>query len=57
MKIKKHFSEIETSSEPMGTTNYVRCLGLQHHEPGIQYDAHECLLQLLAKIYYIVLYN
>ena len=51
MKIKKHFSEIEASSEPMGTTNCVRCLGLQHHEPGIQYDAHECLLQLLAKIY------
>ena len=29
----------------------MRYLGLQHYEPGMQYDAHECLLQLLAKIY------
>ena len=51
MKIKNLFSEIETSSEPVRTSNYVRYLGLQHYEPGMQYDAHECLLQLLAKIY------
>ena len=31
----------------MKTSNYVKDLGLQH-EPGIQHDAHECLLQLLA---------
>ena len=35
----------------MRTSNHVRYLGLQHYEPGMQYDAHECLLQLLAKIY------
>ena len=51
MKVKKLFSEIETSSDPVRTSNYVRYVGLQHYEPGIQYDAHECLLQLLAKIY------
>ena len=51
MKIKKLFSEIETSRDPVKITNYVRYLGLQHYEPGMQYDAHECLLQLLAKIY------
>ena len=51
MKIKNLFGEIETSSEPVRISNYVRYLGLQHCEPGMQYDAHECLLQLLAKIY------
>ena len=51
MKIRKRFSEIETSSGPVRTSNYVRYLGIQHYEPGMQYDAHECLLQLLAKIY------
>ena len=48
MKIKRPFSEIETSSEPVRTFNYVRYLGLQH-EPGLQCDAHNCLLQLLQK--------
>ena len=51
MKIKNLYSEIEASSEPVRTSNYVRYLGLQHYEPGMKYDAHECLLQLLAKIY------
>ena len=50
MKIK-HFSEIETSSEPVSTSNYVRYLVLQHFESAMQYDRHECLLQLLPKIY------
>ena len=27
----------------------MRYLGLQHYEPGMQYDAHESLLQSLAK--------
>ena len=51
MKIETLFSEIETASEPVRTSNYVRYLGLQHYEPGMQYDAHECLLELLVKIY------
>ena len=50
MKIKTHFIEIETSSESVRTSNYVRYLCLQHYERGMQYDAHECLLQLLVKI-------
>ena len=51
MKIKNLFHETETSSEPARTSNYVRYLSPQHYEPGMQYDVHECLLQLLAKIY------
>ena len=35
MKIKNLFSEIESSSEPVRTSNYVKYLGLQHHEPGM----------------------
>ena len=35
----------------MRTSSYVRYLGLQHYETGMQYDAHECLLQLLAESY------
>ena len=46
MKIKNLFSEKEPSSEPVRTSNYVRYLGLEHYEPGVQYDPHEYLLQL-----------
>ena len=35
MKIKKLFSEIEASREPMKTSNYVTYLGLQHYETGM----------------------
>ena len=51
MKIKKLFSEKETATEPVRTSNYMSYLGLQHYEPGIQYDAHGCLLQFLVNIY------
>ena len=51
MKIRKLFREIETSNEPMRTLNYAKYLSLQGYEPGMQYDNHECLLQLLAKFY------
>ena len=27
------------------------CVSLQGYEAGMQYEAHECLLQLFAKIY------
>ena len=50
MKIRKLFSEIETSNEPARTYNHVRYLGIQNHETGMKYDAHECLLQLLVKV-------
>ena len=39
------------ANEPVRTSNYVRYVGLLRYELGMQYDAHECLLQLLAKIY------
>ena len=42
---------METSLEPVRISDYVRFLGLQHKAPGMQYDAHEYRLQLLAKIY------
>ena len=45
-EIKNLSSEVETSSETVRTSNYVRYLGLQHYEPGMQYDA-----QQLPKIY------
>ena len=51
MKIRKIFSEIETSSKPVRTSSYARYLGLQHYEPGMQYDAYKSLLQFLVKIY------
>ena len=38
----------------MSTFKYVGYLGLQHYEPGMQYDAHEWLLQLLTKIFAII---
>ena len=43
MEIRKLFSETETSSEPVRASNYMRYLGLHPFEPGMQYDAHECL--------------
>ena len=51
MQIKDRFREIETSKEPVRTSHYVRYLNLLGYEPGMQYDAHECLLQLLLNIY------
>ena len=46
----KTLSEIETSSEPVRTSNYVKYVDLQH-EPGMLYNAHEWLVQLLADMY------
>ena len=51
MQIKNLFREIETSKDPVRTSCYVRYLNLLTYEPGIQYNAHEYLLQLLTKIY------
>ena len=51
MKIINLFGEIEISSEPVRLSKYLRYLGLEHYGPWIQYDAHECLLQFLAKNY------
>ena len=46
----KTLSEIETSSEPVRTSNYVKYVDLQH-EPGMLYNAHEWLVRLLANMY------
>ena len=51
MKIKKLLRGVKISRESVRTSNYMKYLGLQHYEPGMQCDAHECLLELLAKIY------
>ena len=51
MQIKNLFREIETSKESVRTSQYVRYLNLLGYESGMQYDAHECLLQLLLNIY------
>ena len=48
---KNLLSNVETSSETVRTSNYVRLIGLQNYEPGMQYDVYKCLLQLLSKIY------
>ena len=44
LKIGKLFKEIEISNELVRTSNYAKYLSLQGFEPGMQYDAHECLL-------------
>ena len=35
MEVKRPFSEVETSSELVRTSNYVRYVGLYHYETGI----------------------
>ena len=52
IKIGKRFRKIETLNESVRTSNYMRYLSLQGYEPGMQYDSHERLLQLLPKIYF-----
>ena len=54
MGIRKLLREIQTSNKPVRTSSYVRYLSLQGYEPGMQYNAHECLLQLLAKLYHSI---
>ena len=49
--IKYMFKEISNSNEAVGTSRYVQLLGLPNYIVGRQYDAHECLLQFLDRIY------
>ena len=49
MKIRKLFREIETSNEPMRTSNYERCLSLHGYEPGMQYDTMSACYSCLQK--------
>ena len=49
--IKDLFREIKCSDEPVRNSTYISRIGLHNYVPGIQYDAHECMLQLLTSIY------
>ena len=49
--MSRFFREIGISSEPVRISNYVKYLDLQHYEPGMQYNAHEWLLQLRVNIF------
>ena len=40
-EIRDLFREIETSNEPVKTSNDMRYLNLQRYEPGMQYNAHD----------------
>ena len=53
--LRKLFREMGTLNEPARTLNYVRYLSLPGYEPGVQNDAHEYLLQRLAKIYAVLM--
>ena len=49
--IEDMFQEISNSNEPVRTSRYVQLLGLPNYIFGRQYDAHECLMKFLDKIY------
>jgi len=51
LKISEMFLEITSSITPVQTSKYVHDLELSNYIFGSQYDAHECLLQILDKIY------
>ena len=54
MKIRKLFREVETSDEPVKDIKLCEVFKYTSLWTGMKYDAHECLLQLLAKIYSII---
>ena len=49
--IKRLFEEISYSNVPVRTSTCVQDLQLRDYRVGMQYDAHECLIQLFEKIY------
>ena len=49
--IKGMFQEISVSNEPVRTSRYLQDLGLANYIFRTRYDAHECLLQVLDKMY------
>ena len=51
LAIKNLFQQIGSSNEPVKTSLYVQNLELPDYTFKMQYDAHECLTQLLSKIY------
>ena len=52
--IRDLFAEISTSNVPVRTSRYLQNIGLTNYVFGMQYDAHECFLQLLNKIYPVI---
>ena len=54
VSIKNLFREIGSSNNPVRTSEYLKHLELLDYKSGTQYDAHECLLQLLDRIYPII---
>ena len=51
LTIKNLFNQIECSNTSIETYLYVQSLELPHYQPGVQFDAHECLLHILNLIY------
>ena len=51
LAMKDLFREIDTSKEPIETSRYISRLPLVNYDFGRQYDAHECLIQLLDLFY------
>ena len=49
--IKQMFEEILNSNESVRSSKYVRRLALTGYQFRHQYDAHECLLHILNKVY------
>ncbi|MCH2406271.1 MAG: ubiquitin carboxyl-terminal hydrolase, partial [Nitrosopumilus sp.] len=52
--IKRLFDKIknsQSSNSPVRTSTFIHDIDLRDYEFGRQYDAHECLLQLLGKFY------
>ena len=54
VSIKNLFREIASANNPIRTSEYLKHLELLDYTSGTQYDAHECLLQLLNKIYPVI---
>ena len=49
--IKEMFEQISISNEPIKTSKYIQRLNLSDYVFHQQYDAHECLIQFLDRIY------
>ena len=49
--MKHLFEEVKNSNIPIRTSRYVQNLELPFYMFGWQYDAHECLLYILGKVY------
>ena len=50
-EIKKLFTQIESSTDPISTSVCVQNLGLTDYRFGYQYDAQECMMHLIGKIF------